>query len=163
MVDRMDAYSLFYTENRERLYAYLLHMTGDGQLAADLVQESFLRYLARYGKNKGSRPLLYRIARNAALDAARRPEAVGDVPESSRSPIPDPERQTVEREAFNRVLAALDQLPAAERDVLSLVVWGGMPYREIASVLKISEANVKVRVHRARNRLRAALDTVASV
>ena len=39
----MDDYGLFYRENRDRVFAYLLRMTGDVQLAGDLTQESFTR------------------------------------------------------------------------------------------------------------------------
>ena len=49
---KVNTYSFFYKENKDRLYAYLLRMTGDRQLALDLVQESFTRYLGRYGTVK---------------------------------------------------------------------------------------------------------------
>ena len=69
----------FYRDNRERIQVFLLHLTGDYDLARDLVQESFTRYLSRYGRDTGNLALLYTIARNAALDTFRkRRESQGD-------------------------------------------------------------------------------------
>ncbi len=54
----MDSYASFYRDNRERIFAYLLRLTGDYQLAGDLTQESFTRCLSRYGQNGNNRALL---------------------------------------------------------------------------------------------------------
>ncbi len=153
----MDAYSLFYTENKDRLYAYLLRMTGEAQLAADLVQESFARYLGRYGSSDGNRPLLYTIARNAALDALRQPRVDGVYLDNHEDPRINPEQQVIDRQAFDRMLAAIKQLALPDRELISLVCTADLSYREIGNVLNISEANVKVRVHRARTKLREIL------
>ncbi|MBC2710313.1 MAG: sigma-70 family RNA polymerase sigma factor [Desulfosarcina sp.] len=153
----MDAYSLFYKENRDRLYAYLLRMTGEAQLAADLVQESFVRYLGRYGSRDGSRPLLYTIARNAALDAIRKQKVDGFNADGHEDPGNNPEQQVMDREAFHRMLAAIGQLAPPDRELISLVATADLTYREIGRILNISEANVKVKVHRARTKLREIL------
>jgi len=60
--------------------------------------------------------------------------------------------------ANRRVLAAMQKLAPKERDVLSLVVSSDLSYREIARVTGTSEGNVKVRVHRARGKLRKMLN-----
>ena len=54
------------------LLAYLMRITGDYYLSSDIMQESFTRYLDRYGKRKQSAPLLFKIARNALLDYQRK-------------------------------------------------------------------------------------------
>ena len=58
------------------------------------------------------------------------------------------------REEYRRVLTAMQQLAPEEKDVLSLVVSSDLSYQEIARITGISEGNVKVRVHRARVKLR---------
>ena len=63
------------------------------------------------------------------------------------------------REEYRRVLAAMQELEQEERDILSLVVSSGLSYREIAGVAGISEANVKVKVHRARVKIRKIMKT----
>jgi RNA polymerase sigma-70 factor, ECF subfamily len=154
----VDTYSQFYSENKDRLYAYLLRMTGETQLAVDLVQESFVRYLGRYGSQDGGiRSLLFTIARNAALDAIRQRKSVNDEVDACEDPGNNPEQQVIHRQALERMLAAIGQLVPKDREMISLVATADLTYYEIASILNISEANVKVRVHRARTKLRAIL------
>ena len=68
----MNSFEKFYSENRKGLFAYLVRMSGDGELARDLVQESFAKYLERYGCDTLSGPLLFTIARNAFFDVVRK-------------------------------------------------------------------------------------------
>jgi len=154
----VDAYDGFYRENKDRVYAYLLRMTGDVQLAGDLTQECFTRCLSRYGRNGNNRALLYTIARNAALDTfrKRREEALCDNEEIASAA--NPECHLMEKEAFERMLEAIGKLNPVDRELISLLATEAFSYREIGRLLKISETNVKVRVHRARLRLKALLD-----
>ena len=62
-------------------------------------------------------------------------------------------------EDYRRVLAGMQALEPEERDILSLVVSSGLPYRDIARIAGTSEANVKVRVHRARVKLKKMMTT----
>lgn len=130
-------------------------MTGDAPLAVDLVQDSFVRYLKRYGcQDAGSRALLFTIARNAALDAIRKRKAVSAEVDDCIDPGHTPEEQVIQRQTVSRLLKAIDQLEPQDRELISLVATADLTYREIAGIFNISEANVKVRVHRARLKLR---------
>jgi RNA polymerase sigma-70 factor (ECF subfamily) len=71
----------------------------------------------------------------------------------------NPESNMAVREDYRRVLAAMQELAPEEKDVLSLVVSSDLSYREIARIIGISEGNVKVRVHRARVKLREMMKT----
>ena len=155
---KVESFNRFYTAYKGRVFAYLLRMTGDYHLSGDLTQESFTRYLSRYGKTSHNRALIYTIARNAALDALRkrREERLGD-DDDAASPG-DPERQLIEKQAFYRMIAAIQQLNPVDRELISLLATETFSYQAIAKLLDISEANVKVRVHRARLRLKAILD-----
>ncbi len=153
----MDAYSQFYRDNRDRLYGYLLRLTTEPQLARDLVQESFTRYLKRYGNRELSKPLLYTIARHAALDALGRRNTAHIDADCCEASDHSPEQRVIQREAFDRMLAAVARLSPTERELISLVATAALTYREMGQMLKISEANVKVRVHRVRTKLKAML------
>ncbi len=149
----------FYSEHRDRLFAYLMRSTGDYHLSSDILQESFTRYLEKYGDAGQNPALLYAIARNAVVDGhrkQRRDTPLFDEPELSHS---NPETHLLVREDYRRVLAAMQELAAEERDVLALVVSSGLSYREIADITGTSEGNVKVRVHRGRVKLRKMMNT----
>lgn len=153
----MDTYGAFYRENKDRLYAYLLRMTGERQSALDLVQESFTRYLGRYGRREQNKALLYTIARNAALDAFRKVKPIEFDVDTYGDSRADPEQRIIFQERFNQMMAAVAGMSPLDQELLSLVTTSDLTYREIGRVLKISEANVKVRVHRARTKLREHL------
>ena len=153
----MKTYREFYIQYKDQLFGYLMRMTGDYYLAGDLMQESFTRHLERYGDKEPRKTLLYTIARNAFFDhhrKAKRNVQLGDNPGVQSS---DGEHTLLVRSEYREVLAALNELEPGEREVLALVVSSGLCYREIASVVGISEANVKVKVHRARVALRKIL------
>ena len=156
----MENYSSFYRTHKDRLFRYLVRLSGDYQLASDLMQESFTRCLEHYGGNSFKPALLYSIARNAFLDHTRKkaPGQTGSEPADGSAP--DPERQLLIREEYRQVLSAMEQLEKSERDVLAMTVSSRMRYREIAAVTGLSEANVKVKVHRARVKLRKILRTM---
>ena len=68
----MDKFRAFYNRYKNMLFAYLMRTSGDYDLAGDIMQESFTRYLARYGKHEPNAPLLFKIARNALTDHRRK-------------------------------------------------------------------------------------------
>jgi RNA polymerase sigma-70 factor (ECF subfamily) len=149
----------FYQKQRDRLFAYLMRSTGDYHRSSDILQESFTRYLEKYGNQEANTALLYTIARNAVVDGHRKQGR--EIPLSGERAHPqyNPETRTVVREEYRRVLAAMQELAPEEREALSLVVSSGLSYREIARISGTSEGNVKVRVHRARVKLRKMMNT----
>lgn len=61
------------------------------------------------------------------------------------------------KQEYRRVLSAMEELEDGEREILTLVISGDLSYKEIASIIGTSEGNIKVRVHRARVKLRNKL------
>jgi len=134
-----------------------MRLTGDYQLASDIMQESFTRILEHYGTEALNVKLLFTIARNGVFDEVRKKahgkEQIGDLEEQSI----DLEQQLLVREEYRKVMAAMQQLEATERDILALIVSSDLTYSDIAQVTGISEANVKVKVHRARLKIKKIL------
>jgi RNA polymerase sigma-70 factor (ECF subfamily) len=149
----------FYRKQRERLFAYLMRATGDYYLSGDILQESFTRYLEKYGEAGQNPALLYTIARNALVDGHRKQGRDTPLFLEQAHPQHNPETHLTVREDYRRVLAAMQKLAPKERDALSLVVSSDLSYREIARITGTSEGNVKVRVHRARVKLRKMMNT----
>jgi RNA polymerase sigma-70 factor (ECF subfamily) len=139
------------------LFAYLMRTSGDYDLSGDIMQESFTRYLARYGKREPSAPLLFKIARNALTDHRRKSAPNTPLCAENEPSGGDPEHHMMVRDEYRRTLSAMQHLDETERDFLSLVVSSDLSYREIAEIHHTSEQNVKVKVHRARVKLRGIL------
>jgi RNA polymerase sigma-70 factor (ECF subfamily) len=135
-----------------------MRSTGDYYLASDIMQESFTRYLERYGKNSDeSAALLYTIGRNLIYDNARKQKRNVQIQSDPDNPNDDPEHYLMVREQYRQVLSAMQTLKTDERDILALTVSSQLSYREISSIVGIGESNVKVKVHRARAKLRQIL------
>lgn len=155
----MSDYGLFYQSWKNKIFNYLMRVTGDGSLAGDIMQETFTRHFDHYGETNRDIPLLYRIARNLFMDEMRRVKTRrGVVEEEGEEPSIDQDHRLMVRFEYRCVLSAMASLEEKEREILSLVAGGDLSYSEIASLVGISEANVKVKVHRARLKLKMILN-----
>ena len=146
------------------LVRYAAHLTGDLDLARDVVQDTFLRlWKQKREKVEGHLPQwLFTVCRNRALDVLRKEKrmnritATGDLEAASGAPGP---AQLLERkENVSRVLLALQNLPPREQEVLRLKFQNGLSYREIASTVGISVSNVGYLIHTAVKKVRAELE-----
>jgi len=137
--------------------AYLIRRSGDYHLACDIMQESFIRLYEKYTADNFTPQLLYTIGRNLALDSLRKQRSSPSSLEDNDQPVDSQEDYFMVRDEYRRVLTAMRHLEDDERDLLALVVSSELPYRELAQITGTSEANVKVKIHRARKKLRAYL------
>ena len=156
----MKKFTEFYSTHKDRLFGYLLRKTGNYQLSADIMQESFVKYLEMYKTRERSTALLFTISRNLLIDQFRRQRPETEFKDEKYSSSNGQEQQYLIREEARRVLDAIQQLDKEDADILSLVVTSNLSYAEISKVTKLSEANVKVRVHRSRLKLRDILKEV---
>jgi len=154
----MKRFRQFYTENGDKLFGYLLRKSGSAPLAADLAQESFTRYFERYRNQKSSPALLFTIGRNLFYDHVRQqPNIVEYQEEINEASTMGQEESYIAKEETAKILEALQKLSEDERDILSLVVSSNMKYHEIAKIRGCSVANIKVKIHRARKKLKELL------
>ena len=152
-----DTFRAFYERTARGIWAYLARVTGDRQLADDLLQETFYRFLRANATHDGEthrRNSLYRIATNLARDARRQnitrpaPILAGNDIESAPS---GGQSGAAERSAdFSR---AMQNLQPRERAMLWLAYAEGASHREIASVLGLSPGSLKPLLFRARRKL----------
>jgi len=154
---KVDTYEAFYQAYRKKLFYYLIRRTGDYYLAGDIMQESFARLLKRYGPEERNPSLLFTIARNAVLDHARRDGRNEDLGENDRDRSVDTERMLMIRQEYRTVLTAMQQLEKNEQEIIALAADGDFSYRQIADIIGISEGHVRVKVHRARVKLKKIL------
>lgn len=149
--------------------------------AEDVMQDALLktyRYVDRIRDPEAFRTWLFKTVRNACLLKRRRrvhePRHQQSIQHTSRSaggrltPLDVADRAMLPDEAAinswlgRRLRAALATLPPLYRVIVFLREMEGLSTREVASVLRISEANVKTRLHRARTLLRAQLNDVTA-
>lgn len=156
---------------RASIYRYVLRLVRDRERADDLTQETFLRAHQRLGGLKDAAALeawLYRIATNLCYDQFRRREhrqpSLPLLPhaDESNAAVTDelalrPDQLLEQSEMSDCVLRFLTRLPESQRAVILLHDLQELTGPEIAEQLGISVHNVKIRLHRARVRLKAAL------
>jgi len=153
----VNTFQAFYNRQRQRFFAYLVRRAGDYQLACDIMQESFARMYEKYTAEQFTPQLLYTIGRNLVLDALRKRRRNPSPTDDVEQPVDGQEHYLLIRDEYRHVLAVMRHLDDDERDLLALVVSSELPYRELAAMTGLSEANVKVKIHRARKKLRAYL------
>jgi RNA polymerase sigma-70 factor (ECF subfamily) len=155
----VDFHSIFERHSGD-IYRFALYPSGDPSLAEEIAQETFVRAWVMPGEVCGGtvKAYLLTIARN--LYRAERKRAVRQVvlDGTLRDPKPGPEAVARGRLELDAVLGALQALPEADRAALLMHALDGLPYAAIASALGLSIAAVKVRVHRARIKLRQLCD-----
>lgn len=154
----MDNFQDFYKKHKNSLFSYLMRMTGDYYLSMDIMQESFLRCLDKYRDKTLNSSLLYTIARNVFIDFTRKEKRKTALDQDTADQDADIENEYRVKQEYRRVINAMKRLDTDERELLALVLTEELKYTEIASIMGINEGNVKIRVHRARLKLREFLN-----
>jgi RNA polymerase sigma-70 factor (ECF subfamily) len=146
----------------DRLYRAAWSLCGSREEAEDLVQETFARVLRkpRFLRSEDDLGYLLRVLRNTFFStrrtASRRPQTTAlpddlDLVEDKRAPQPEARLESAE------LYAAISNLPEDFRDALIAIDVVGLSYREASRALKVREATITTRLHRARQRVAKAL------
>ena len=134
---------------------FALYLCGNEALADDLTSETFLRAWSSATPIREStvKAYLFTIVRHLYLSELRRSSRQEALSDTIPSAAPDQHDALESMNSMTAVLNALRQLPEIDRAALLLRAHDGMPYEQIAEILKLSTANAKVKVHRARLKL----------
>jgi RNA polymerase sigma-70 factor (ECF subfamily) len=161
------AFERIVVAHQNRVFAYLGRMGLDSAMAEDVAQETFLRvwrHAGKYNSRLGSLTTwILTIARNVALTRLSHAGGRTETPVSSEtleiaSDAPLPDEQLVALQRQHRVRAALACLSAADRSLLSSSYIDELDLEAIARIEGCSTGAAKVRLHRARQRLRQILE-----
>ena len=163
-----------YTTFQPKILGYLRRLAGPEE-AEDLCQETFLKVEQGLSDFRGEAQLstlIYRIARHTYHDRLRSRtfkqqqceqssdldvDSFEDRTPACHEPKPQLEQQIIRAEMNSCIRGYIDQLPEIYREVLLLSESEGFKNREIAEILQISLENIKIRLHRARARLKESL------
>lgn len=160
--ERETRFEWLFEATRADILAYSLRRVTSSEEAADVVSETFLiawRKLDALPPGDEARLWLFGVARNVLRRGATRERAlrVGverlavELSETVSPGVPG------EEERAPRLRAALEALPEPQREAILLTAWEGLSPREIAAVTSTPVNLVRVRLHRARIRLRREL------
>ena len=152
-----EAFAALYRRHAGPLLAFLRGMLGEEHGARDALQETFLRLhraLPELDPGRPLRPWLFRVARNASLDALKRRGAKSEVPHEPaalaalgpRDPRPGPPDVAQRREAAALLRGAALALPEDERAVFLLRHDRGLSFEEVAEALGCSLRTAKYRM-----------------
>ncbi|NJC27596.1 RNA polymerase sigma factor [Neolewinella antarctica] len=150
-----------YRRYRRPVYGYLVNRGNAPATAEDLLQTTFervIKYRTSYRLERSFKSWVFTIARNAMNDRrkvdGRMPLATNVDPLSLHQVSPSAEQNWADRETEQQSKAALAALPDTYREVVELAWKRQLKYAEIATIIGTTEANVKVRMHRAVKQLR---------
>ncbi len=167
---RGDVFAELVRRYEKELYGYLRHYVGDAEMAEDVFQQTFLQVHLKCGHfepGRKVRPWLYTVATNQAIDCQRRnrrhrmssldrstrmnntEEEAGALVELLGGRQAGPAEDAESAEENVALHEAVDALPETSRQVVMLVYFQGLKYREAAQILGVPVGTVKSRLHAA--------------
>jgi len=151
-----------FARHHGEIYAYLIRMVRDPELAADLTQDAFVKAYRAYDtleKSENARAWLYQIAHRVALDHIRRQKIVRFMPWTgeSRGAAPSAEHLVMDARLSGDLQRALQRIPERQRAALLLAELHDLTGLELAAALGVSHVAARALLTRARESLRQAL------
>ena len=148
---------------KNELYRLALRITLNPAEAEDVVQETMIKIWNRrdqWDEIESIEAFCLTICRNLAVDKMRKiegqnqslDEVANDAPDRSYSS--NPEEQAMQQDRIELIRRLIGQLPEKQRSAMQLRDFEGKSYKEIATIMGISEEQVKVNIFRARQAIR---------
>lgn len=157
-----NSFAVLVDRYKDMVFSLVIKMTKNKEEAEEVSQDTFIKAFQNLQKFKGESKFstwLYRIAYRTCLDAIKKDKKhrnTYEVNEVTMQHIKstDTVLQQLERTERAEVMkACLNQLPMEEKSILWMFYFDELSLKEIIEVTNMSEANLKVKLHRARKRL----------
>ena len=155
----IEAFNVLFRRYERKVYMYCMRVLLDEEMANDAFQEAFMRVYEHRKSYDGRNFMVwfFTIVRNVCLNMRRNKKITvpfeTSTANSSQARIDDVV-------LHDHIVAALNQLPVDHREALVLYEYDGYSYQEIADIIGVSIATVKIRIFRARKLLRTLLHPV---
>jgi RNA polymerase sigma-70 factor (ECF subfamily) len=157
-----ELFACFLDRYSRPIHSLVVQLVASPLDAEELVQDVFMkafRNLNGYRSECSFSTWLYRIAYNTAISSIRkRKREFLYIEEDAIDNVPDEEANellcaTDDEERLEKLVRAVDLLETEEKAIITFFYYEDKPVAEIAQILKLSEANVKVKLHRIRKKL----------
>jgi RNA polymerase sigma-70 factor, ECF subfamily len=160
--DARVGFEQLFRDTRTDLLAYIMRRSQSAEDAADVLAETYLvawQKLDAIPRGERARLWLFGVARNLLLKGANRRRSRHALVERLAGELRsvNPAHAPVEDERSIALRAALTTLPERDREILMLTAWEGLTPKQIAGVMGTPVNIVRVRLHRARTRLKRDL------
>ncbi len=150
-----------YRKYYRELYLYIYAICKNKSLAEDLLQETFLKaILALPSDHTNMRAWLYLVARNLTYNAMNKVRPLTFAPEKdfATEADTDPLNTILQKEQYRSLYESLQKLPKKSKEILILQYFGRLSHKEIAAVLRMSPAAVRMAAVRARKELKTYME-----
>jgi RNA polymerase sigma-70 factor, ECF subfamily len=162
--DRRQVFNDLYMQFERRVYAYCLYVIGDRDQAKDVFQEVFVKVFKSLHTVQDLEKVshwLFRIARNECINLLKHNQRVDRrsvrIENDTPALVPD---STIHSDEVQHLHWAINQLSHDHREALLLAEFEGFSMKEISDMTGATIANVKVRIHRAKQRLHKLLEPI---
>lgn len=158
------SYAHIINKYKNLLYATVLRMTKNPQIAQDLVQESFIKVYHQLGKfdNKGSfSSWIYRVTINHCMDEFRKKSYQMKQTEITEERVADsihPEVILLKKEKSRQLERLIATLPEDERLIILLRYVNELSYEEISDLVEVPLSGVRNKLHRAKKKMRETVN-----
>lgn len=155
MVNKDKLFKEVFDANSSKIYHLCLGYAGDKDVANDLMQETFIKVwqnLDGFRKQSQISTWIYRIAINTCLSYLRVEKRKNNDPLNSEHIENLPDEPSPKKEQISQLYKSISHLEENERMIITMVL-DEVPYPEIAEVFAISEGNLRVRIHRIKQKL----------
>lgn len=157
----MEAFEVLYERHRGPLYRYILRLVDSPATANDLYQGSWEKIIKARGRYQDSAPFkawMYRIAHNHVMDYFRREPPVADIQAKDMADHQaGPDEQISAQVRRQNLVAAINKLPAEQKDTLMLKLEAGLGLQTIAEVTGVNRETAKSRLRYAVKKLRQVM------
>ena len=147
------AYEVLVRRHRDRIYRIALRMLGNPHDADDVAQDVAIQLwtaIASFAGRAEFTTWLYRVVINRCVNHQRRSRPTRPVVDTDPPVVAGADESVIAAQRARATMAAVAELPDEQRAALVLHQLEGLSYREVARVLKVSEAVVRGRLARAR-------------
>ena len=152
-----EAFKELYSRYSNRIYAYCRRFVGYKEEAEDIFQDTFKKFFEAAQQEREMTNVfgfILKIARNLCINSKRNQKRTIEIDDSL--PKTTKSRQYKD-EMLDLIKQAIEELPAEYKDVLILREYQGLSYIEIAEMTNLSLGTVKVRIFRAKDKIRNIL------